>query len=177
MVASSIQTPQEFWENVVVHDYNDFMSRIDDLRLAFHCAISLFHMSDWIFQTHQTNILANIRFKDRKSGQSKPVTRASEFANFVSDAHPDFELIRQIANTAKHLRLTGVSPHPNAPSHAANTAVRGTGWGQGAWGQGPWGGTPRVMLANHPGKSDLEFSKIAHDAFAMWPVLRARHEW
>ncbi len=177
MKISRIQTPQEFWDGVVVPDYNDFKSSIDDLRLAFHCAISLFHMSDWIYETHKVVINGTLRFNDRKTGKSKPVNRATEYANYISDSHPDFELIRQIANTAKHLKLTSTSPHPNAPSHAANTAVGRTGWGQGSWGQGPWGGTPRVMLANHPGQTDLEFTAIAQSVFEMWLTLRNRDGW
>lgn len=172
-----IQTPQEFWTNVVCPDYTDFMAKINDLRLAFHCAISLFHMADWIYETHKTAIDSTFMFKDRRTGAPTPVSRVSEFANAISDTYPDFELIRQIANTAKHLKLSSTSPHPNAPSHAANTAVQSTGYGQGGFGQGPFGGTPRVMLANHPGQPDFEFSTIATSVFNMWQALKVQHRW
>src|ERR1700680_3980670 len=34
MATVRIQTPQEFWDQVVVPDYNDFRGKIDDLRLG-----------------------------------------------------------------------------------------------------------------------------------------------
>src|SRR5205823_9417063 len=68
------------------------------------------------------------------------------FANALGELHPDFDLIRGIANSAKHLVLTNPRPHPAAPSHAANTRVQSTGFGQGGYGMRPYGGTPRVML-------------------------------
>ena len=171
-----IQTPHEFWDDVVVPDYDDFLGKIDDLRLALHCAISLFHMADWVYVTHKAMIDAAFTFKD-KTGIPRSVSDEKEFANALGDAHRNFELIRQIANTAKHLKLKRVSSHPNAPSHAANTAVQGTGWGQGGFGQGPFGGAPRVMLANHPGQADFEFSDIAESVFKMWQGLRIQHGW
>jgi hypothetical protein len=176
-MTASIQTPQEFWTYVVVPDYQEFMGKVDDLRLAFHCAISLFHMADWVYETYKPAIDSSFVFADRKSGVSTPVRQVSQFANAISDLHPDFELIRQIANTAKHLQLTSTSPHPNAPTNAANTAVQSTGFGQGGFGQGPFGGTPRVMLANHRGQPDIEFSVIATTVFNMWQSLSSQHGW
>jgi hypothetical protein len=142
---TTIQTPQDYWDHILVLDYNDCMASADDLRLAFHCAVSLFHMTDWVYITHKSKIDASFRFKD-KAGTTRPVSNEKEFANALRDIHADFELIRQIANTAKHLKLTNTSTHPNAQSHAANTAIQSTGYGQGGFGQGPYGGTPRVIV-------------------------------
>ncbi len=171
------ESPKEFWTQIVVPDFDNFTANIDSLRHAFHCAISMFHMTDWIYVSHNQNINKTFKFKDRKTSKLKDVSNEKEFANALSDNHPDFELIRQIANTAKHLSLRSLSPHPNAPSNVANTAVQSTGWGQGCWGQGPWGGTPRVMLATSLGNSDLEFSDIANSVFQMWQTLNTQHGW
>jgi len=170
-------SPKEFWTHIVVPDYDEFTANIDSLRYAFRCAISLFHMVDWVYIAHDQTINKAFKFKDRKTNKLKAVSNEKEFANALSDNHPDFELIRQIANTAKHLSLRSSSPHPDAPSNAANTAVQSTGWGQGRWGQGPWGGTPRVMLATSPGQSDLEFADIAKSVFQMWQLLFTQHGW
>jgi hypothetical protein len=103
-VIARVQDYQVFWRQIVEPDYKDFMAKIDDLRRAFHCAITLFHMSDWIYVSQKTYINANFTFKD-KNGISRPVTCEKKFANAVGDLHPDFDLIRGIANSAKHLVL------------------------------------------------------------------------
>jgi len=166
-----IGIPQEYWDQVVVPDYSDFTTKIDDLRVAFHCAISLFHMHDWIYMTHKSVIDQSFQFKNRKTSALTPVSDERQFADAIEDGHPDFELIREIANTAKHLS------RKNSPSHAANTVVKGTGWGEGSWGQGPFGGAPRVMLIGRFGQPDIEFFDIAHSVFNMWPSLRSKHNW
>ena len=99
-----------------------------DLRLAFHCAVSLFHMSDWVYEAEKATVDASFTFID-KNGVTQPVRNSKQFANALRDLEPDFELIRQIANSAKHLKLSRSSPHPGAPTHAANTS--GTGYGEG----------------------------------------------
>jgi hypothetical protein len=35
---------QSYWRNIATPDYNHFLRNDDDLRSAFHCAISLFHI-------------------------------------------------------------------------------------------------------------------------------------
>ena len=180
MTTFDIATPQDFWDYVVVPDYDDSVTNVDDLRKAFHCAISLFHMADWIYITHQTTIHATFYFNSRKLlGSNVPmlVTRVSEFADSISDAHPNFELIRRIANSVKHLSLTGQSPHTNAPSNASNTSVQTTGYGVGGFGQGRYGGTPRVVLANHAGQPPIEFKDLATSVFNNWMNLKALHHW
>ena len=166
-----IGTQQEYWDQVVVPDYSDFIAKIDDLRMAFHCAISLFHMHDWIYITHKLVIDQSFQFKNRKTGALTPVSDEIQFANAIEDVHPDFVLVREIANTAKHLSLRNVS------SHAARTVVMGTGWGEGSWGQGPYGGAPRTMLIGLSGQPDIEFFSIAESVYNMWPNLRAKHNW
>jgi len=127
-VVASITDCRSFWREIVVPDYNDFTANIDDLRRAFHCAISLFHLSDWVYVAHKAHIDANFTFRERH-GVARPDERT--FANALGDLHPDFDLIRGIANSAKHLVLTNRRPHPAAPSHAANTRVQSTGFGEG----------------------------------------------
>lgn len=180
-VVQQIQTPKEFWDGIVVPDYNAFVAKTDDLRLAFHCAIALFHMADWVYVMHQSTINATFTFVDGAKGV-RPVIRSGHFANSLGQAHPDFELVRQIANAAKHLDLDGKSHHANAPTHAANVFVRTMSWVSGGMGTGglsavALGQQPRVVLANHPGQPDIEFINIAKSVFAMWHNLNAKQGW
>jgi hypothetical protein len=172
---SKIDDYPTFWLDVVRPDYLDTVAEPANLRRAFHCAISLFHMADWVYVAHKSNIDAAFTFVD-KNGTTRPVQDEKTFANALRDLHPDFDLIRGIANSAKHLQLKQPGPHPAAPSHAANTQVQATGWGQGAFGAGPYGGTPRVMLQGPKG-NDLEFSVLAKSVLDMWTTLADRHGW
>ena len=101
---------------------------------------------------------------------------SKQFANALADLEPDFELIRQIANSAKHLKLSHSSRHPWAPTHAANTHSGGTGFGEGGYGVDPYGGSPRGMLAGPLG-ADREFSSIAETVQKMWLSQEKAHGW
>jgi hypothetical protein len=174
-VVASITDCRSFWRDIVVPDYNDFAAEIDDLRRAFHCAISLFHLSDWVYVAYKTYINANVTFHD-KNGIARPVTDEKTFANALGELHPDFDLIRGIANSAKHLVLTNPRPHPAAPNHVAKTRVQSTGFGEGGYGMGPYGGAPRVMVEG-PGGRDREFSNLATSTSEMWKRLSHQHNW
>jgi hypothetical protein len=42
-----------YWRHVVIPDLQDFMNAQDDIRLAFHCAGSLFQLSDWVYEAER----------------------------------------------------------------------------------------------------------------------------
>jgi hypothetical protein len=174
-VIANVSDCRAFWREIVVPDYEDFNAGIDDIRRAFHCAISLFHLGDWVYHAHKASIDATFTYRDRK-GVVRPVTDEKTFANSLGELHPDFDLIRGIANSAKHLVLTNPRPHPASPSHAANTRIQSTGYGEGAYGMGPYGGTPRVMLEG-PGGQDREFTDLAKSTSDMWQRLSQQHNW
>lgn len=162
---------------MVYPDLIDFRDSIDDLRRAFHLSISLFHMGDWVYWNNEPYIKSNFTFQD-KNGASQNVNDEKTFANALRDINPNFELIRGIANSAKHLQIKNPTKvhHTHAPSHAANTVVQSTGYGQGDYGQGPYGGTPRVMLEG-PSGSDMEFLCLAETVYQMWIDLAQEHCW
>jgi hypothetical protein len=54
-----------FWSEVVGPDYEEFMKAQHDLRLAFHCAVSLFHMSDWVYEAEKATVDASFTFIDK----------------------------------------------------------------------------------------------------------------
>jgi hypothetical protein len=124
-------------------------------------------------------INSHFKFKD-KNGSSQPVSDEKMFANALRDINPNFELIRGIANAAKHLEIRDPAKakthHTHAPSHAANTATRTTSYGAGPYGAGPYGGTARVMLEG-PGGHHLEFLDIAGDVKKLWLQQAAKHSW
>ena len=174
-VIKEFRTATDYWSGMAEPDYHDFVGNSADLRAAFHTAISLFHMHDWVWKTHEAVIRASFTFR-YKTGATVNVHNAETFANALEQDCADFGRIRGIANAAKHLELRDIRPVPNAPSHAASTAVQTTGFGQGGYDEGPYGGGPRVMLAGSNG-DDMEFSDVAKSVLEMWIKLRATCGW
>jgi hypothetical protein len=177
-VVREFRTPSDYWLGMVEPDYQECIDNPADLRAAFHAAISLFHMHDWVWRTHEAVVRAAGFSFTNGIGQTIAVFDSASFANALEQQCADFGRVRGIANAAKHLELRpgNIRPVANAPSHAANTAVQTTGWGEAGWGRGPWGGGPRVMLAG-PNGSDMEFSDVAKGTFEMWENLRTTHSW
>jgi hypothetical protein len=173
-VTKEFKTAGDYWSELVEPDFQEHQADIADLRRALHSAGSLFHMADWVYQTHPAAVSSAFTFLDRK-GISCTVTDEIEFANALQQQSVDFGRIRGVANASKHLVLRSPGAVPDAPSHAANTRVATTGWGQGPFGKGPFGGTPRVMLEAANG--DLEFTDIAANVRQMWLNLNAAHHW
>lgn len=176
-VTHQFTTAADFWTGMVVPDCTDYRAHPNDLRRALHSAISLFHMHDWIFYTHQSDVTSNFTYID-KVGTCKPVLNAEEFANSLEQSNEDFGRIRGIANAGKHLQLrqSGIRPVQNAPSNAANTRIQTTGWGQTGFGQGPFSGPARVMLQGSNG-NDMEYSDIVDSVYKMWEALMKRYNW
>jgi hypothetical protein len=169
---TKIDDCKKYWNELVEPDYREFMAAIDDMRRAFHCASSLFHMADWLYWGNKAYIDANFTFRD-KNGINQPVYDERSFANAIRDLHPDFELIRGIANASKHL-LIAKGKHAAAPSSAANTYVTPIAYGEGSYGVGPYGGSPRVRQ-EAPNNQDIEFTDLAKSIYDMWIKLCQRH--
>ena len=175
-IVKQFVTAADFWSGMVEQNYQDQKRDPADLRAALHCAISLFHMSDWVFHTHERQVRATFTFRD-VHGLNQPVHSAPTFANAL-ETNDDFARLRGICHAGKHLKLYDIRPVPGAPSHSANTRVQTTGYGQGPYGKGPYGGTPRVMLeGGGAGGADAEFSDIADSVYKMWRDLNHVHAW
>ena len=61
-VVKEFRTAAEFWSGMVEPDYLDCLSKPDDLRAVFHAAVSLFHMHDWVWKTHEATVRAAFAF-------------------------------------------------------------------------------------------------------------------
>ena len=85
----------------------------------------------------------------------------------------DFQLIRDIANAIKHMELTR---DPQRITHAANTAVQSTGYGEGRYGVGPYGGTARVRVHTGPAEYE-EFLDVAQKVLRMWENMFLTNKW
>ena len=153
-------------------DYRDFQASNGDLRKAFHCAGSLFHLADWLYWGNKTYVDANFTFKD-KSGATQPVTDEKSFANALRDLCSDFELMRGIANAGKHLEVKPAK-HPGAPASAANTYAITPGFDQATFDVATFDATPRVMQEG-PNKQDVDFTALSKSVYDFWIDLCDKH--
>ena len=64
VATQKIDDYKKYWNQVVVPDYDDFFQNLDNLRKAFHCASSLFHMADWLYWDNKAYIDANLTWLD-----------------------------------------------------------------------------------------------------------------
>lgn len=175
-MSQTISDYESFKTAIVDVDFQEFQRNSGDLRGAFHCAISLFHLCDWVYVAHKTAIDKTFSFS--AGGKSYPVHNEGTFANALADLHPDFELIRGVANSAKHLVLTstgGSRPRPaHTPSHAANTqSVSYGAIGDAAIGAGPIGGWTDVELEG----ANRKMIDIARSVHSIWERLFNQYGW
>jgi hypothetical protein len=103
-VTNQFVTAGDFWTGMLEPDYQEHLRNPESLRAALHAAISLFHMSDWVFHTHESQIRNAFTFLDRNS-QDRAVYDAATFANALEQQHNKFGLVRGICHAAKHLKL------------------------------------------------------------------------
>lgn len=184
VIVKQFNTAADFWLGMVVPDYNDYLAEETNLRRALHASISIFHMSDWVFHSHKAEVTSTFNFADK--GKVSPVSEEQHFYTALEQKNDDFGRIRGVANAAKHLELRpkSVRPVPNAPSHAANTALQTEFVGAGGYncagaynhGGIAYGASPRIMLAG-PNGNDMEFSIILRNVFTMWENLKTTHGW
>jgi hypothetical protein len=172
-----IATYTDFKSSVVETDFHEFMTDRGNLRKAWHCAGSLFHLHDWVYAAHKSSIDAKYTFVD-DSGPTLRVSHSIEFANSLGQSHPDFQLVRGIANASKHFALKTPPPGrinpPGMPSNAANTYVEGIAFQPGAFQTGAFQ-TGDVML--QATANDIEFAALAKSVVDMWNQLFGNEGW
>ena len=96
MTAQQPTQPQEFWRDHVEPNCRDYAATPESIRLAMNAAVSLFHMADWVWKTyHKTD-----------PGKVANTNSAPAYCDHLQDVEcDDFELIRDVANAHKHLKL------------------------------------------------------------------------
>lgn len=178
----SITNYTDYWRAVVSEDFDDCIKHKSSLRRAFHCAVSLSHMADWVFFGEEAIIRQQFTFLD-KNGTQAQVGDEGQFAVALSQLLPEFAVIRGVATSAKHFKLRQptiqrLKAHDqDAPTSPANTFFQEGSWGAswgGTWGRS-WGPTP--VQIEGTGGNHRNFNDVASKVRTMWVNLAAQHGW
>ena len=172
---AKIDDCKKYWNELVEPDYQEFQANQGDVRKAFHCAISLFHMADWVYKEKGLNYWKSVglHFTDR-TGAAIAVHDHKSFANALATIDPNFELVRNIANSAKHFSLSKPGSHPSSPSHAANTYSSPAVFSPSVFSPAVFDTTAKVMLEG-PGGRDLLFLNLAKSVHETFEKFCANH--
>lgn len=177
-IIKQLKTATDYWHEMVEPDYRECLNNPSDLRAAFHAAISLFHMHDWIWVTY-ASVRTSFTFTDG-TGATIKVHDEKSFANALEQQCADFGRVRGIATGAKHLQIKNVRPVQNAPRHVANIQIRRIG---GYFGRfygnyfGRYYGHATIVVLEGTNGNDMKFSEVARAVYEMWGKLRTIHGW
>jgi hypothetical protein len=93
-MVEKIETPREFYANVVEIDVIEFRDKSDDLRLAYHACVSLLSLRDWIFEKY------NGRPWTWMGNSQQPLASKGTFQANIERLHDDFRIITDVANAS-----------------------------------------------------------------------------
>ncbi|ODA67111.1 hypothetical protein A7A08_01857 [Methyloligella halotolerans] len=119
MPPTRIETPQEFFDFVVIPDVRDFRMG-PDLRRAYHACTSLLSLRDWVYRKHRGRPWSD-------AGRSmNPFTSKAALQAALEQIDDQFSVITDVANASKHMVLEPGRGRTNLYG-AANTETRSRG--------------------------------------------------
>ena len=157
-----ISSARDFWTKIALPDYEEFRADPINLGKAFHAAMSLYHVVDWVWGDYKSD--------PQRVFHAKSLENLRDY--IVKQECEDFGLIRDVADSSKHFRLDRKTA---TVASATQVVTRSTGWGEGRYGEGPYGGTPQVVIER---STDVRhFSAIAKNVCEMWERLFRQQGW
>ena len=114
-----VQTAEDFYA-MLVADFDDFMAEPHSARRALHCAITAYHLHEWVW--------ADWLKADRALRARLGISDKQAFLAWIDRHCVWFAGIQDLTNGAKHVR----------PNQGLET-MRVGGYGEGPFGVGPYG--------------------------------------
>jgi len=133
-------TPRTFLEDIARPNVADFSENFSELRRAFNAVAAVDALAAHLYQ-----YLNEISHQDVAN-----IPDDSHYRNQIAQDFPDFGLLRDIAKSQKHVRLTRYNPKV---SLAANTQVKQLGFGAGRFGEGRYGSPKQVVVVTDAGEN------------------------
>lgn len=159
-----IATSVDFKTHAVEQDYADYKRSPVDLRLAYHLALSLFHLRDWTFWEHGNN--PNWQYSEK----------IGDYQKDLEDLCPEFGYMRDLANAVKHAELSPNKKPSTQMVGLANTEIAQAGF------QSPGfqssGFQTRTYIVSEIGPANyVDFEKAADAVKRMWDGLFVNNAW
>jgi hypothetical protein len=133
-------THRAFLEEIVRPNVADLSENFSDIRRAFNavaavdaCAAHLYHYLDKISHPDVAGI-----------------SDYNHYRNVISQDLPDFALLRDIAKSQKHVKLTRHNPKV---SDASNMQVKQLGYGEARYGEGRYNSPNQVVVVTDAGEN------------------------
>jgi hypothetical protein len=148
-------TPDEFFESFVEMDFHDWRYQDpQDVRRAFHLAVSTFHMADHYFEY----------YKQRDPTFRARYPKIDAFRDVLTQRAPRFAVVRGMANAYKHLYT---SEFHEVPSGGAVRGIVGTNLTvEGAQDQA-WG----ALVVRTRRHGDVLFEIAITEVLDMWRTI------
>jgi hypothetical protein len=128
-----------------------------NVRLAKGAAVALYHEADHYWGSYSA------ADPTRVFG----TTSAGLFRSELATRHPEYALLRDVAEAHKHMKLDR-STRVVTEAHQAD--VGSMGFGQGLFGAGPFGGGPSVVIKLDDG-SKRHLSAVVDAVEALWATM------
>jgi len=81
-----INTARDYFENILVPNYEDFLKSQLDVKEALTCSIILWHQKDWVWSSEEARLQSKFGIKD-----------INDFHNFIFSKCPDLKIIQELA--------------------------------------------------------------------------------
>jgi hypothetical protein len=154
----------EYKFQVVDQDYADYKQDPTSLRLAYHLAVSLFHLRDWTFAEHSG------------AGNWPYATTIGDYQRDLENLCGDFAYMRDLANAVKHKELDASKKPSTQMVGLANTEVSMAAFQPGAFQDNAFQTRTGIVSETAPAKH-VDFEKAADAVMSMWNKLFATHGW
>ena len=162
---NKIGTAREYFDGVVAYNLQQYKAQPTNLPAAFNLANSLFHMYEWLWNGHETQI---------KNHYSQNFANNADFNSFVQSSCQSFKHIRDLANASKHMSLNNRAS--TSAKHITDTEAVSSVWDvdgnwddNGTWDdRGKWG---RGVVVINDGGQNIDFENCADDVHKFWQDL------
>lgn len=119
-----VVTARDFYA-MLVQDFDDFIDKPHSARRAMHCAISAYHLHEWVWADW---LKADRQVRDLLNVQSK-----GEFVEWIGRANWHFPTVREIATGSKHFHRSSSLDAVRVQAAPFMFDTLDAGFDQGAW--------------------------------------------
>lgn len=147
---------QEFFDQHVTPAISDWQGNELAIYKAKMVATNLNQMADYYFNEFSNDA-------NKVLGVSSPW----QFRDALSQQYPDFALIRDIADSHKHVLLSRAS---RRISNESQTRADHVGWDEAGWDDARWGSPEEIVVVDDCGQKH-HFIGIVERVSAMWRSL------